>query len=50
MTKKNFLTLLFGVITGMLFAIGMCMTLLCTLSQLVEDGAPCGSGHTNNQW
>ncbi len=28
MTKKNFITLLFGVIGGLLFSIGMCMCLL----------------------
>lgn len=28
MTKKNFITLVFGVIGGLLFAIGMCMCLL----------------------
>lgn len=28
MTKKNFLTLVFGVMGGMLFGIGMCMCLL----------------------
>ncbi len=28
MTKKNFITLLIGAVSGMLFAIGMCMCLL----------------------
>ncbi len=28
MTKKNFVTLLFGVIGGLLFSVGMCMCLL----------------------